>query len=166
MATVSINEVSAAFEKGAISREHYETLAHHYALEVPSDVANVQILDTEATPDLKIGAWPVKVRKRARHEGVCFTYEQMAAWQKFEDLGYHAHSQAWSRVDFLMKRDPEKVAFMVKKLKGIQPMANGMVPHKTVETMMRKLLIELFELDPEGFDEEWRKWVLKTYPKK
>ena len=46
-----------------------EGLAHYYALDVPSDVANVQILDSEATPDLKIGAWPVKVRRRARHEG-------------------------------------------------------------------------------------------------
>lgn len=143
-----------------------EGLAHYWALDVPSDVANVQILDNEATPDLKIGAWPPKVRARARHEGVCFTYEQMAAWKKFEDLGYHAHAQAWSRVDFLIARDPEKVAFMIKKLKAIPPVANSMVSHETVETLMRKLLIELFELDPESFDKEWRKWVLKTYPKK
>jgi hypothetical protein len=32
--------------------------------------------------------------------------------------------------------------------------------------MAQKLLIELFELDAATFDQKWREWVLKTYPKK
>ncbi|MCA8951302.1 MAG: hypothetical protein KDE27_17475 [Planctomycetes bacterium] len=143
-----------------------EGLAHYFAAGIPSDVVNVRVLDSEADPERKIGIWPVKVRKRAQHEGVCFTFDQMCAWEQFGEMGYHHHAQAWSRVDFLMKRDPEKVAFMLRKLKELPPVPSAMVPRATVEALTRKLLIELFELDAAKFDSEWREWVLKTYPKK
>ena len=144
-----------------------EGLAHYFALQVPSDVVNVRILDSEAVgQDEKRSNWPVKVRRRARHEGVCFPFEEMAAWAKFEDLGYHAHSQSWSRVDFLAKRDKEKLGYMITQLKRMPPVANARVPAKQIAVQAQKFLIELFELDPAAFDKEWRRWVLKTYPKK
>lgn len=144
-----------------------EGLAHWHALQVPSDVVNVQILDTEAVAqDEKRSNWPVKVRRRAQHDGVCFDFDTMQSWTRFEDMGYHAHAQAWSRVDFLIKRDKEKVGYAVKQLKSMPPTMNQMVPPKQVAVKMQKLLIELFELDAATFDVEWRKFVLKTYPKK
>ncbi|MCR9247327.1 MAG: DUF1570 domain-containing protein [bacterium] len=143
-----------------------EGLAHHFAVDIPSSVANVSLLNTEAIPELKINAWPVRVRKRAQHEGVFFTFDQMCEWKDFTKMGYHHHAQAWSRVDYLAKHDAEKLAFMVRKIKEIPPVANSMVPHKTIETAARRLLIELFELDAESYDKAWRAWVLKTYPKK
>lgn len=143
-----------------------EGLAHHFARQVPSGIVNVQVLDSEAEPEDNVDVWPAKVRRRAQHEGVCFTFAQMSAWAKFEELGYHAHSQAWSRVDFLLARDRDKVGVLVDKLKHMPPVDGGMIPPAQVSVQAQKLLFELFELDAASFDEQWRDWVLKTYPKK
>jgi hypothetical protein len=35
-----------------------------------------------------------------------------------------------------------------------------------IRTMAQQLLLELFSLDAATFDQQWRDWVLKTYPKK
>lgn len=143
-----------------------EGIAHWYSRKVPSDTVNVQILDTEAVAEDKQADWPLKVRRRAQHLGAFFGFEAMAKWEKFEDLGYHAHSQAWSRVDYLMQLDREKVGVMLKKLKALPPPIDGPKPPAEVATLAQKLLVELFELDAATFDEKWREWVLKTYPKK
>ena len=143
-----------------------EGIAHWFARQVPSDIVNVQILDTEAVAEDRMNDWPVKVRRRAQHDGAWFPFEKMAAWTKFDEMGYLAHSQSWSRVDYLLALDPKKVAQMVKQLKALPPPVNGAVPPAEVATLAQKLLIELFELDAATFDKKWREWVLKTYPKK
>ncbi|MCA8966696.1 MAG: hypothetical protein H6838_15925 [Planctomycetes bacterium] len=143
-----------------------EGVAHWYSRKVHADTINVQILDTEAVAEDKQANWPVKVRRRAVHDGAFFTFEQMAAWEKFDEMGYHAHSQAWSRVDYLMQTDPEKLGLMITKLKSVPPIPGAQVPAAQIRTLAQKLLIELYELDGPTFDEKWREWVLKTYPKK
>ncbi len=143
-----------------------EGIAHWYSRKVPSDTVNVQILDSEAVAEDKQSDWPLKVRRRAQHLGACFGFEAMAKWEKFEELGYLAHSQAWSRVDYLMHLDREKVGLMLKKLKALPPPIDGPKPPGEVATLAQKLLVELFEFDAATFDEKWREWVLKTYPKK
>lgn len=143
-----------------------EGIAHWYSRKVDADTINVNILDTEAVAEDKQANWAVKVRRRAQHEGAFFTFDKMALWEKFEEMGYHAHSQAWSRVDYLMALDAEKVGLMVRQLKSIPPVPGAMVPAAQIRAQAQKLLIELFELDGPTFDEKWREWVLKTYPKK
>jgi hypothetical protein len=142
-----------------------EGLAHYYSRKVESDVINVQILDTEAVAEDKQNNWPVKVRRRAQHEGAYIPFEKMAKWEKFDEMGYHAHSQAWSRVDYLMQLSPEKVGQMLKQLKSLTAPMEGMPP-VTLANMAQKLLIELFDLDAATYDQKWREWVLKTYPSK
>ena len=143
-----------------------EGLAHWFSRKVPSDVVNVQILDSEAVAEDKQSNWPVKVRRRAQHEGAFFPFETMAKWDKFAEMGYHAHSQSWSRIDYLMQLDREKLGLMLRKLKDLPPPVGGEKPAGDVAVMAQKLLIELFELDAATFDQKWREWVLKTYPKK
>lgn len=143
-----------------------EGLAHWYSRKVPSDTINVQILDSEAVAEDKQNDWPVKVRRRAQHVGAFFPFEVMAKWEKFAELGFHAHSQAWSRVDYLMQTDREKVGMLVRKLKDLPPPTNGVKPPGEVAAVAQRLLAELFELDAGLFDEKWREWVQKTYPKK
>lgn len=144
-----------------------EGLAHWYSRKTPSDMLNVQILDTEAVAeDEKQANWPVKVRRRAQHEGAFFKFEDMAVWNDYEKLGYQAHSQSWSRVDYLMSLDPEKVGLMVQKLKSLPPPDDGGWSFDRQNALATKLLAELFQLDPATFDAKWREWVLKTYPKK
>lgn len=143
-----------------------EGIAHWYARKVESDFLNIQIRDDEAVADEKQNNWPVKVRRRAQHDGAWFPFETMANWAKWEDLGYHAHSQAWSRMDYLLQLDREKVGLMLRKLKAVPPDGTFEGQAGQLRTMAQKLLFELFEFDGPTFDQKWREWVLKTYPKK
>jgi hypothetical protein len=144
-----------------------EGLAHWFSRRVPSDGVNVQILDSEAVAqDGKQSDWAVKVRRRAQHEGVCYPFEQMVKWTGFEQMGYHAHSQAWSRVDYLMQLDRASVGQMITRVKQMPPVLETQVPPAKVGIEAQKQLFELFELEAAEFDERWREWVLKTYPKK
>jgi hypothetical protein len=143
-----------------------EGLAHWFSRKIETDTVNVQILDSEAVAEDKQANWPVKVRRRAQHAGVLFPYAVVAGWQKFEEMGYHAHAQAWSRVDFLIARDRQKFGAMVRKLKGLGPVMNGMRTPEELTRLCEEALQGDCGLSPDRFDQEWREWVLKTYPKK
>jgi len=143
-----------------------EGLAHWYARKVESEFLNIQIKDDEAVAEEKQNNWPVKVRRRAQHDGAWFKFVAMAAWDKWGDLGYHAHSQSWSRVDYLMQLDRDKVGMMLRKLKSVPSEHNYEAQAPQIRMLAQKLLFELFEFDAPTFDQKWREWVLKTYPKK
>ncbi|HEX6810989.1 MAG TPA: hypothetical protein VF384_05130 [Planctomycetota bacterium] len=144
-----------------------EGLAHWYSRKVPTDTINCQIRDDEAVAEDKQNDWPVKVRRRAQHEGAVIKFEKMAAWENWEEMGYHAHAQSWSRVDYLMNLDPEKVGLLVRELKSLPPSTASYTEQGAqVRTMAQKLMFDLFEMDAATFDAKWRDWVLKTYPKK
>lgn len=143
-----------------------EGIAHWYARKVESENLNIQIKDDEAVAEEKQNNWPVKVRRRAQHDGAWFPFETMANWAKWDELGYHAHSQAWSRVDYLLQNDREKVGLMLKKLKSVPSDGSYEGQAGQLRALAQKLLFELFEFDGPTFDQKWREWVLKTYPKK
>lgn len=143
-----------------------EGIAHWHGRKVESDFLNIQIKDDEAVADEKQNNWPVKVRRRAQHDGAWFPFETMANWAKWGDLGYHAHSQSWSRLDYLMQLDREKVGLMLRKLKNVPSDGTFEGQAAQLRTLAQKLLFELFEFDGPTFDQKWREWVLKTYPKK
>jgi hypothetical protein len=141
-----------------------EGLAHWYSRKVESDFVVANIKDDDAVEQEKQNEWPRKVRRRAQFEATCIPFATMVAWQKWEELGFHSHTQAWSRIDFLMSRGPEKLGQMVKALKSL---SSGVALDKaTVDAAAAKELQERFGLDDKAFDQQWREWVLKTYPKK
>ncbi|MBL9079342.1 MAG: hypothetical protein JNL08_17710 [Planctomycetes bacterium] len=142
-----------------------EGLAHWYSRKVPSDVPNVTIRDDEAVAEDKQNDWPVKVRRRAQHEGGFFPFVEMAQWDDFQKLGYHAHAQSWSRVDFLMRRDPAKVGVMLQRLKALPAGGDGKAQAAQARDLAVQLVQELYGLDATAFDAEWRTFVNKTYPK-
>jgi hypothetical protein len=143
-----------------------EGLAHWHARKVPSEFLNVQIREDEAVAEEKQTNWPVKVRRRAQHVGAFFPFATMVEWAKWEDMGYHMHAQSWSRVDYLMQQDAEKVGEMIRQLKSVAPSGDYDGQGAQIRVMAQKLLVDLWGLDPETFDQRWRDWVLKTYPKK
>jgi hypothetical protein len=126
-------------------------------------VANIK--DDDAVEQEKQNEWPRKVRRRAQYEATCIPFATMVSWQKWEELGFHAHTQAWSRIDFLMSRGPEKVGQMLKALKSL-PGASAGADKATIDAAAARELQERFGLDDKSFDQQWRDWVLKTYPKK
>lgn len=142
-----------------------EGIAHWLSRQVDSDTVNVQILDSEAVAEDKQANWPVKVRRRAQFEELCIPFATMAAWQDFATMGYHAHAQAWSRVDYLIQRDRAAFAGLVGALKSLPPGEGGAAPAELVRETGRQLGSR-FGLDAAAFDREWREWVLRTYPKK
>jgi hypothetical protein len=141
-----------------------EGLAHWYSRHVETAFINVAIRDADAVNDLDKHEWAKKVRLRAQHDGATFAFEQMLAWQKFDDLGYQAHVQSWSRVDWLMSLDPQKVGQLVHRLKSLPPPVDAAgMPHATLVQAQLAALAEIFQLDPASFDRRWREWVLKAY---
>jgi len=144
-----------------------EGIAHWYSRKIDSDFVVANIKDDESVDQEKQNEWPRKVRRRAQFEATCIPYATMAGWQKWEDMGFHAHAQSWSRVDFLMSRGPEKVGQMLKALKSLPaPLGGASVDKATIDALAAKELQERFGLDGPAFDQQWREWVLKTYPKK
>lgn len=143
-----------------------EGIAHWHSRKLPSKFLNVEIKDDEAVAEDKQTNWPVKVRRRAQHDGVCFPFTKMVEWIRWEEMGYHAHAQAWSRVDFLMQTDAAKLGLLVRKLKAVPPDGTYEAQGAQIRSLAVQLLQELYGLDAAAFDAKWREWVLKTYPKK
>ncbi|MEO6597362.1 MAG: hypothetical protein ABIP94_21680 [Planctomycetota bacterium] len=143
-----------------------EGVAHYYSRRVPTTALSVQIKDDEAVAPQEQNNWPVRVRRRAQHVEYNIPFETLAAMSKWEDCGYHAHTQFWSRIDYLMQLDAQKVGLMLRQLKSV-PIANDWDGQGAqIRGMAQKLVVELFEMDGPTFDQRWRDWVLKTYPKK
>lgn len=143
-----------------------EGIAHWHARKVKSEFLNVQIRDDEAVAQEQQTNWPAKVRARAQHEGAFFPFDAMAAWSKPEEIGYHAHAQSWSRVDYLLQADRAKLGALLKRLKAVPPDGSYEAQGAQIRALAQKLLAELYGLDGPSFDRAWREWVTKTYPKK
>jgi hypothetical protein len=144
-----------------------EGLSHYFSRRVETDFINVSIKDGEAVNDADKHQWHKKVRARAQHDGAFLPFSTMAGWTSFGDLGYQGHIQSWSRVDFLMSLSKEKVGLLLTKIKNVPPQrATGQADPRAVRGAQDQALMELFGFDAETFDEEWRDWVLKTYPRR
>ncbi|MCK5940388.1 MAG: hypothetical protein KAI24_00350 [Planctomycetes bacterium] len=141
-------------------------LAHYYSRQIESEFVNARIRDTEAVDQASQNEWYEKVWKRSRHEGATIAFEQLAAMHDWQTFGFHAHTQAWSRLEFLMERDRQKVGLMLDKMKRMPASGDWEGDGARLRKMMPKLLYEAFELDGPTFDAEWREWVLKVYPKR
>ncbi len=143
-----------------------EGLAHWYSQRVVSEFITLNMRDDDAVDLEKAWQWAVKVRRRAEHESTFIPFATMLGWKKWDDLGFHAHLQSWSRVDFLMAKGPQQVGEMITALKKLAPPQAGEDLHPALVNVQRKALLEIWGLDEAGFDREWRDWVRKTYPKK
>lgn len=143
-----------------------EGIAHWHARRIETDFLNVQVLDDEAVAQEKQNNWPAKIRRRAQHEALCIPFDKLAALEKWEELGFHGHSQSWSRVDYLMKRDAEKVGMILRQLKQVAPDGTFEGQGAKLRALAQKQVLDLFGMDGPTFDQKWREWVLKTYPKK
>lgn len=141
-------------------------LAHYYSRQVKSEFISARIGDTESVDQETQNKWYQKVYKRSRHEGATIAFDKLSAMDDWEKFGFHAHTQSWSRLEFLMERDPQKVGLMLDKMKRMSASGDWSGDGARLRKMMPKLLYEAFEMDGATFDAEWRKWVLKNYPKR
>jgi hypothetical protein len=144
-----------------------EGTAHWFSRKIESDFVVANLKDDESVDQERQNEWARKVRRRAHYDATIIPFATMQGWQKWEDMGFQAHAQAWSRVDFLMSKGPEKVGQMIKVLKNLPLPTDGTtIDKKTIDEEAAKQLQALWGLDAAKFDQEWRQFVLKTYPKK
>lgn len=141
-------------------------IAHYYSRQIKTKFVNARISDTESVDRDSQNKWALKVLKRSKHEGATLPFEQLTALNDWETFGFHAHMQCWSRIDYLMHLDEQKVGLMIDKLKSVPNSGDWDAQGKQLQKMLPKLLFNVFDLDGETFDQNWRKWVLKTYPKR
>lgn len=141
-------------------------IAHYYSRQVKTKYVNARITDSESVNRDEQNKWVMKVFKRSKHEGATISYEDLSKMEDWEKFGLHAHMQSWSRIDYLMSLDSQKVGLMVDKLKSVPASGNWDAQAKQLQRMLPKLLFNVFEMDGPTFDQGWRKWVLKTYPKR
>jgi hypothetical protein len=114
--------------------------------------------------DKNIWNWRPKVRARVGHEYFP-GFEKVAAFTDPENMKYSEHMMSWSRVDFLMARDPAGFRTWMDVMKD--PFEAG--EEITEEMMFARQLVALkqaWDLDPDSFDAEWAAWVMEEYPKK
>ena len=141
-------------------------LGHYYSRMVKSEFISARIRDSEAVDQQTQNKWYDKVYKRSRHEGATISFDQLAEMHEWEKFGFHAHTQSWSRLEFLMERDRQKVGLMLDRMKRVGSSGDWEADGARLRKMMPKLLHEAFEMDGPTFDAEWRKWVLKHYPQR
>jgi hypothetical protein len=143
-----------------------EGIAHHFSRRIETDFLNVKVRDDEAVAQEKQNDWPVKVRRRAQHEALCVPFEKLAAVGDWQAMGFQEHTQSWSRIDYLMKQDAAKVGLLLRQLKKVAPDGTFEGQGPAIRALAQKQVQELFGMDAATFDQKWRDWVLKTYPKK
>ena len=124
-------------------------LAHWYERQVPTNLVNAPIKDDESVDPMTQHKWREKMRARASRDSLCIPFYTLST---STDLGYYAHMQSWSRVDYLLSLDRAKFGMFLAGLKGVFGSAR-----------QQELLEEVFEMDAETFDKRWREWVSKTY---
>jgi hypothetical protein len=109
--------------------------------------------------------WAVRVRNLVE-QGVYSPWAEMLTWSKPEDISQRMHMIVWSRVDFLMQR---KGSDLRAWLLGVTERQILLAPEEMAKIQLEKqtkALLAGFGTDAATLDEEWKAWVLKTYPKK
>ncbi|MEC7583231.1 MAG: hypothetical protein VYE77_02855 [Planctomycetota bacterium] len=143
-----------------------EGIAHYYSRKVETDFINVEIRDSDAVNQDDQHEWQKKVRARARHDGATVPFAKMCEWEDWDKLNYQDHIQSWSRLDFLMSLSPQSVGALLGRIKEMPMPPNSMgVDPALILAVKKQALMELFELDEQGFDDRWRAWVKKAYRK-
>jgi len=123
-------------------------LSHHYERDIPCNTINCGVRADESVDRNTQYDWERKMKKRCEHEALCIPFVDLTT---MSDLGYYGHVQSWSRVGFLLE-DREKFAQFLRTVLG-----------KYSKTQQIAALMAVYELEPEQFDEQWRKWALKNY---
>lgn len=123
-------------------------MAHLAERKVPCNMINCGIKANESVDPSSQYQWEKKMMKRAKHEALCIPFQDLC---RESDLGFYGHVQAWSRVGFLMQ-DRDKFAKFLQAVLG-KPSRNRQI----------QALEAAYELTPEAYDVDWRKWAQKAY---
>lgn len=111
--------------------------------------------------------WEPRVRNLVKNDFFIST-EKMFALAEYADIGPRDHMVSWSKLTYLMTEADGDM----KKFLGLAcyPLANNarnnIDPEAELVMRQTRALEEAFGLTPAQLDENWAKWVEKTYKKK
>ena len=101
-----------------------------------------------------------------------FEHEQTTKLYAHDDrelgeLGFYDQMWSWSRIDYLMSLGDEKFAEYFTMVKSMPIPRDGIgVTPEMVLAQQEKALKEVYDLDAESFDQKWKRFVLRNYPRK
>ena len=111
--------------------------------------------------------WEPKVRARVE-KGAAPSTAEMLAWPDPENWEFAQHMMAWSRVDFVMHKEPPKRRAFLLALQEPMGLAQG-APSAEAQAQHFDRALQALGYDPGGstdFDRDWAAWVLETYSKR
>lgn len=98
--------------------------------------------------------------------GVALPWSEMLAWRKWDDIKSQGHMLAWSRVSWLLSRkDADLRAFLMGVSDSLVPVPEA-ERAQMIEARTRSSAKAAFGKTIEELDEDWKQFVLKSYPRK
>lgn len=108
--------------------------------------------------------WEPRVGNLVKHDFFART-EEMFTWTKYEDMNQRDHLVAWSKLTYLLtEATGDAEAFLT----AVCPFPTNSAPIDpgTSKALQIAALEAHFALTPARLDEEWVKWVKRTYRKR
>jgi len=142
-----------------------EGLAHWYSRNIDEKWTNIGQDKEDEADKKKYTSWAPKVRARLKWDYYKPAREVMR-WTKYGNLKFADHMMIWSRVDFLMNRDKTSFGKFMALIKArFHP--NDRAPTTDEIFAQQDLALQqALGLDADGFDREWKQYVMDRYPKK
>ena len=113
------------------------------------------------------GKWHVNSRRLAKN-GYAPAGKALGSLERPGQMTFNDQICAWSRVDFMRSLDGgKKFAGFVKQMAAPMPSLAGKLPEfKTILEAQTKALKDVFGMSWEECDAAWKKYAIKTYPRR
>lgn len=108
--------------------------------------------------------WAPEVRKIVQRDEAV-TFALLLRRMSFAELVYEDHLVVWSKIDFLINYDREKFGRFISALKGRRN-AQGLPDSSDLDGAQRDAFRDIYGWSIHQAEDEWKQWVLETYPVK
>ncbi len=119
----------------------------------------------ETIREEKEARWEPKVRARVEH-GFFPSTEEMFGWKDAGEWEFSQHMIAWSRVDYIMRRDDKTARNLLIDLQEPVPWTGDISRDALVVKQFDRAFRTATGQDPAAFDKAWAAWVRANYAKK
>lgn len=126
-----------------------EGVAHWFEHKYWQICDNYCYVEVDTMQEFKGGRWTPAVRELVAKPQKLVPLLSVTS-KNTAQLEAQEHAQAWSYCDFLIRRDPKRFTELVTRLKRKESMR---------EALQAAYGMSLFQME-----EDWKKWVLETYP--
>ncbi len=109
--------------------------------------------------------WEPKVRARVEH-GFFPSIEEMFGWKDAVEWEFSQHMLAWSRVDYIMRRDDKTARNLLMEFQEPVPWTGDTSRDVLVAKQFDRAFRTATGQDPAAFDKAWAAWVRENYAKK